>query len=281
MYEDIREEILVYFLTEFPTDRPVAYVEAIVKQFLSATVGEERAEEFWEKMGELVILDIVQEFNRRSELGLPLRYELADDVGRKIRGRADTDEERIHAVFQEALTSISDTDFEKLSARILQWAGCSSFWSTPASHDEGLDAFGLMNLDFPTPNDPEAIFPAVSMIAQAKHYSKEKLRTGHVREFVGSGVLASYRVFSTAADKYTELDLRPFTPIVFFLMCSGEVTRTARGLAKLAGVFLITSWDVFQMYRRHWERNGVAVPNSVALMKRLLLRELRGIPVAA
>jgi len=281
MYEDIREDVLVYFLTEFPVDHPVAYVELIVKEFLRVTVGDERAERFWVTMGESVIQDMIQEFNRRLELGLPLRYEPMDDVGEKIRGRSHTDEELAQATFQEALISISDTQFEQLSARILQWVGCTAFWSTPASHDEGLDAFGLMCLDLPAGNDPDAIFPAVCMLAQAKHYSKEKLRTGHVRELVGSGVLAKHGVYSTVAPKYSDLDMRPFAPTAFFLMCSGEVTRTTRGLARGAGVFLITSCEIFEMYRRHWAGKGVAVPNSVALMKRLLLKELSGIPVAA
>lgn len=281
MYEDIREEVLVHFLTEFPTDHPVTYVETVVSKLLRATLSEERVEDFWAKMGETVIRDVVQEFNRRTELALPLRYELMDDIGTKVRGRAGTDVERVQFVFQEALMSISPSEFEQLSARILEWAGCTSFWSTPASHDQGLDAFGLMHLDFPTPSDPEAGFPAVFMLVQAKHYSKEKLRTRHVREFVGSGVLAKYGVYSTAADKYKELEMRPFAPIVFFLVCSGEVTRATRGLAKRAGVFLLTSQDVFLLCRRHWERNGVAIPESVASMKRLVEQELRGIPVAA
>ena len=236
-------------------------------------------EDFWAKMGESVIEDIMQEFNHRTKLELPLRFELIDDVGQKVRGHAQTEEDLVQAAFQDALMGISHSEFEQLSARILEWAGCTSFWSTPQSHDEGLDAFGLMHLDFPNPRDPDARLPAVSMLAQAKHYLKEKVRTGHVREFVGSGVLAKYGIYSTAADKYTELEMRPFAPIAFFLVSSGEVTRTARGLARRAGVFLLTSQDIFRLCQRHWERKGVPIPDSVASMKRLLKRELRGIPV--
>ena len=87
----------------------------------------------------------------------------------------------------------------------------------------------------------ENVLPSVFMLVQAKHYKTTKVHTADIRELVGSTELAKYRIYSTAAEKYSELEMRPLAPIAQFMICLGESTRKARGLAKRAGVFILTA----------------------------------------
>ena len=82
-------------------------------------------------------------------------------------------------------------------------------------------------------------FPALYMLAQAKHYNKEIVHTAHIREFVGATVLAKHKIYSTAADKYIDLDNRLFSPVALWVIFSGEASRLTRGLANSSGIYLV------------------------------------------
>jgi len=178
---------MLYLLTEFPADHGVVYVEALVKRILGPVYTGDWIEGFWENLGREVLSDIVTEYNRRLRLGVTLRFEPVDDVGTKIRGRPQPGDDALFEAFQSSLLNISDTEFEFLAARVLRSAGCDRVWATPQSHDQGLDAFGIMPfIHLPTAADAEESHPSVVMLAQAKHYHTSKVHTGDIRELVGS-----------------------------------------------------------------------------------------------
>jgi len=77
--------------------------------------------------------------------------------------------------FQNSLHRTSAKDFEKLAAIVLRTLGCQEVFSTPSSHDQGVDAFGLQVLVEPT---PDGVIHGLTWIAQAKHYKATQVKTG-------------------------------------------------------------------------------------------------------
>jgi len=281
MHEIAREDSLLYFLTEFPLESPPVYVEQVVRDFLGGMYSEEWVDGWWAAVGDRMIGDLVDEYNKRLADGLPLRYEPVDDIGRKVRGSGIAKGEKFSAAFQEALLALSDDEFELLSARVLQWAGCTKVWTTPHSHDQGLDAFGVLPLlQVPGIWEPERDAPVLSMVAQAKHYSKEKVRTAQVREFVGAKYLAQFETYAVEGKKYPQLSLRPLAPIALVLVTSGEVTRTSRSLGRKAGIFFLSSSDLRVLFQDYWTRSLTTLPQSKRAVVALIRQELQGIPVA-
>lgn len=282
MYEIAREDTLLYFLTEFPLDSPPVYVEQVVRDFLGGTYGEEWIDHWWAAVGDRMMGDLVDEYNKRLTDGLPLRYEPVDDIGRKVKGSGIAKGEKFSAAFQEALLALSDDEFELLSARVLQWAGCTKVWATPHSHDQGLDAFGLLPLlQVPGIWDPQRDAPVLSMLAEAKHYSKEKVRTEKVRGLVGAKYLAQFEMYAVEETKYPELNLRPLAPIGLVLVTSGEVTRTSRLLGRKAGIFFLSSGDLRVLFQDYWMRSLTTLPQSKGAVVALIRQELKGIPIAS
>jgi len=281
MYETAREDIVLYFLTEFPLDSPPVYVERVARDVFRGVYAEEWIESWWDALGDQIIADLVDEYNKRLADGLPLRYEPFDDIGRKVRGSGIGKGEKFSAAFQEALLALSDDEFELLSARVLQWAGCAKVWATPHSHDQGLDAFGLLPLlQVPGIWDSDRDTPVLSMVAEAKHYSKEKVGTAKVREFVGAKYLAQFKIYAVEATKYPQLSLRPLAPIALVLVTSGEVTRTSRLLSRRAGIFFLSSGDLRVLFQHYWTRSLTTLPESKEAVVALIRQELQGIPVA-
>ena len=64
-FDEIREEIISFFLTEFPNDHAIAYVESVVKDYLLLSYAPEWVEDFWEKSGHRVLDDLTKEHTRR------------------------------------------------------------------------------------------------------------------------------------------------------------------------------------------------------------------------
>lgn len=280
MFEEIFDDIIAFFLTEFPTSSANTVVEAIAKEHLVSRYSTEVIDEFWEGFGQRVIDTLVEEFNRRSASGEALRYEPVDDIGEKVRGRAAGPEHLTS--FQDALLKISDKDFEALSARVLSWIGCSASWSTPSSHDEGLDAFGVLKirlrLDLPEVDDDQL---PLWMLVQAKHYLKEKVRPANLRELAGSTLLARFRTYASVKPKYTQLVLRPLGAAGAIMITSGEVTADARGLARRSGIVMLTTSDVFAIYSAYRSRLRKALPASVQGFAQSLRAEARRVQIAA
>ncbi len=277
-YELVKEQLLLFFLTEFTEDTPASYVETAARGFLRRTYSSEWIDGFWEKVGKSVISDLVEEYNRRITDGFPIHFTFVDDEGRKICGWSNPAVSFKTAVFQQALLRLKDAEFERLSGRILHFAGCTSAWATPISHDQGIDAFGYFSL-FSLPRisrEPHKFL--VWILVQAKHYDKEKVCSSDIREFLGSGKLAKYEIYATEGKKYQQLKLRPFSPIALVLVTSGEVKRTARLIAEKAGILLVAASDLCAIFSTHWSASKVEIPASPDQLVCLLRQEADRVP---
>lgn len=277
-YELVREQLLLFFLTEFTEDTPASYVETAARGFLRRTYSLEWIDGFWEKAGESVISDLVEEHNRRITDGFPIHFTFVDDEGRKICGWSNPSVSLKTTVFQQALLRLTDDEFERLSGRILHFVGCLNAWATPISHDQGIDAFG----NFPLFNLPrisgESHEFLVWIIVQAKHYNKEKVCSSDIREFLGSGKLAKYEIYATEGKKYQQLKLKPVGPIALVLVTSGEVKRTAKLIAEKAGILLVTASDLCSIFTNHWRSIKVRIPTSPDQLVSLLRQEAERVP---
>ena len=109
-----------------------------------------------------------------------------------------------------------------LAAIILRVIGCQEVFSTPSSHDQGVDAFGYQSLLHPT---PYGVTHGLTWIAQAKHYQSSQVTTGDVRELVGSRELLLAKVFSTVDERYKELRLRSYAPTAVALVIPKKSQR--------------------------------------------------------
>jgi len=186
---------------------------------------------------------LVEEFNLRLADKRPLRFQIADDsgIGKIVAGnhRKKLSQE---IRFQNSLHRMSASDFEMLAAIVLRVLGCQEVFSTPSSHDQGVDAFGYQRLVHPTPH---GVTHGLTWAAQAKHYRATRVTTGDVRELVGSKELLVAKVFSTVDERYKELRLRSYAPIAVVLITTEEIPTTVRRLADGAGVFVFASSDLF------------------------------------
>jgi hypothetical protein len=137
----------------------------------------------------------------------------------------------------------------------LKVLGCHEAFFTPASHDQGVDAFGYQELVSPT---PYGTTHGLTWIAQAKHYIRSNLTTGDVRELVGSKELLLAKVFSTVDERYKELTLKRYAPTAIALITTEEVPSTVRKLAEGAGVFVFAASDLFHILSPRLKTNTTA-----------------------
>ena len=281
-YTTAQEDVLSYFLTEFPSDSQAAYVEDVVKKFLEQTYAPDWIDQFWDGLGQAVISDLLDEYNRRIIEGFPVHFTFVDDEGRIVKGWTDPSLRFNTALFQRALLSLSDTEFERLSARLLHLAGCTDAWATPASHDQGLDGFGrLPVLESVRGNvGAESKEYWVWLVVQAKHYKKERVRSSEIREFVGSTHLAQLGIYAQEGKKYELLDWKPYTPRGLVFVTSGEVKRTSRLLADRTGIAMLTSSDLCAAFSTYWINAGEEVPESISELTSLLRYEAERVPLA-
>lgn len=252
IYQVAREQLLQFFLTELSDETPPAFVEDLAKQFLLRSHNLEWVNGFWESIGGDFISDLTDEYNIRLADGFPIYFEFIDDLGTKVRGYVNPDISYDTAAFQQALLLLTDTEFERLSGRILQLAGCSRAWVTPKSHDQGLDAFGCYHLfNLPKISSSSNIFESWILI-QAKHYNKEMVCSSEIREFIGSVELAKVHAFAVKGEKYPDLNLKLYTPITYILVTSGELKRTVHILAEKIGIILLSASDLCVIFSDNW-----------------------------
>lgn len=275
-YEIARGQLIHFFLTELSEATPPTFVEDISKEFLLRSHNPEWVDEFWEYLGEDFIADLIKEYNTRIEYGLPVYFTFIDELGTKVRGWLNPIITYDTSTFQRALLRLTDTEFERLSGRILHFVGCINSCATPKSHDQGLDAFGCYYLfDLPKISSASNIFRSWIFI-QAKHYNKEMVCTSDVREFVGSVQLAKSHTFAVKGEKYPQLDVRPCTPIAYILVTSGEVKQTTHLLAEKAGILFLSASDLCVIFSTKW---GADQPTSIDELVDKLRNEASQVPV--
>ena len=280
-FQTIRVRFLCYLLCEYPVDSQAQFLEEAVRSFMQSAYHGEYIDRFWRTVGSELQNDIVDEYNRRVSDGGSLRFTFLDDVGEKIVGSAGSSvATKTEIIFQDALNSLTPGEFEALAPVVLKLAGCTPVWGTPASHDQGLDAFGY-SMFFQTKQLKwKGAAPSVVFLAQAKHYTKYKIDSALIREFVGAAKLAQHHVYAVHCEKYADLTFRPFSPVALVYLTSGEVSRSAKILAQNAGVILLASDEMCCLFTDHWGGSGVGVPATQRAFEARLKKEAEGLQIA-
>lgn len=270
-------EVFAYFMTEYAIDSPPALLADKVQEILERNLRPERAEELTRKFLINIQRKLVDEFNERFGCQSSLRFQIIDTDGDKIAGIGDLAEtEKIE--FQDAINRLSHSEFEGLSALVLEEAGCTFLRRTPESHDQGIDAFGYMGI-LGADTDLHLInTPRITFLAQAKHYSKCKIGSKDVREFVGTYTLALHKIYSTVDNRYEELDFAPLSPVCLIFVTSEEIPSTVKRMAERSGMIALSSDDLFRIFGEQAARKGLKVTKDN--LATTWIPKMRAIPVA-
>jgi hypothetical protein len=270
-------DIVAYFMTEYASDAPPSLLETTVRDFYQQVYRPEIAAEYCSKYLEQIRSILVQEFNERFEKSYTLRFSLIDPDGKQIAGIGNL-KNRERIAFQDGLNQLSASEFEGLAALVLEIAGCTYVRRTPASHDQGVDAFGHSTfLQKPTGGWCGGQ-PKTTFMAQAKHYSECKVGSKDIREFVGSYDLALHKVFSTIDTRYKDLDLLPFAPTALLFITSQEIPNTVKRVASRAGIVVLGSDDLFDILLPHLPKRAAAITST--WLKDNWVAKIEKIPVA-
>lgn len=267
----IQDELVSYFLCEYSPVAPKKKLTEIVREYAARKYSNEYVETFVSEKLDSLRSVLVDEFNARSSADRALRFEVVDPAaeGHILRGyKKEKSDARL--AFQDALNELSPNHFESLAAVVLKHLDCDSTFTTPQSHDQGVDAFGY-----------RAIFPSLSRavshqlvwIAQAKHYKKFPISTNVVRELVGTGEMLLSRIFSTVDERYKELELKPYGPTALLLVTTHEFPSTVRRLAERAGAFVLEASDLYDLIGLR-----IKSPVNVAALESFITSEMAGIP---
>jgi hypothetical protein len=220
---------------------------------------------------------LIDEYNTRFGKKHTLRFRFLDEDGEKIAGIGHhAEKEKIR--FQNAINELSCSEFESLSAYILKLAGCETFWKTPDSHDQGLDAFGYRNFLERRDGEWFAGIPRLIFLAQAKHFSDCKVGSKDIREFVGSFKLAAHKIYSTVDEKYTDLTIPPLAPVALLFITTEEVPLTVKRMAVKAGIVVLSSDDLYDVLIRSWSDRPVRLTQNWFIKK--LRKSIQNIPKA-
>jgi len=259
--EHVKAEILSYLLTLYPVNSEPCYLDDVVRGYLIRYYASEFVDSFLCEQCERFRSDLVYETNDRIQTGASLRYKVLDDMGIRISGSAYRTDPSPRLVFQDALQELRPSDFENLSGAILRLAGCHTVWLTPLSHDQGLDAFGYSWL-FQQSSMWKNIYHRIVFLAQAKHYLKNPVRSPDLREFIGAVICAKHGVYAVLKDPYPDLVISAFAPLALVYLTSGELTVSAKTLARNSGIIIIASDDLYDLLVSHWEGETQGVPKT-------------------
>src|SRR5579864_8338860 len=194
MLDQIAQLCLSHFLCQFDPKSKKRLTQDVVREVALEVYSPDKVNEFIDYHLAKFQTTLVEEFNQRLANKRPLRFQIADDAGiGKIVAGSRRKKLAKEIRFQNSLHRTSPADFEKLAAIVLRVLGCQEVFSTPSSHDQGVDAFGYQTLVHPT---PYGVTHGLTWIAQAKHYTAMRVTTGDVRQLVGSKELLVAKVFS-------------------------------------------------------------------------------------
>jgi hypothetical protein len=248
---------------------------------MKPTYQDDYTDQFWRGVGGDLQREVVEEYNRRLSEGGSLRFTFLDDAGEKISGACGTpNQAKPEVLFQDALNSLKADEFEALSPLVLKIAGCEPVWATPASHDQGLDAFGYSAFFCTKTIKWKGGIPNVVFLAQAKHYTKYKIDSALIREFVGSVKLAKHDVYAVHSEKYRDLSFRAFSPVALVYLTSGEISHSAKTLAQNAGIVLLASDEIYHVFQDYWQKLKISVPATIKAFKSRLQKDIHGFQVA-
>lgn len=245
MLDQIAKLCLSHFLCEFDPRSRKRLTRDVIREIARPVFSAEMVNEFVDERMVKFQQMLVEEFNDRYRDKRPLRFQIADQAGEGTMVAGYQRKKLAQEIrFQNSLHRTTDDEFEKLAAIVLRVVGCTEVFSTPSSHDQGIDAFGYMALVAET---PYGVTHGLTWIAQAKHYRATEVSTGDVRELIGSKELLVAKVFSTVDQRYKELRLRLYAPTAVALITTEEIPSTVRRLADGAGVFVFAASDLFYL----------------------------------
>ncbi len=158
------------------------------------------------------------------------------------------------------IQKLSPNEFEKLCERILVLMGCDLTSATKASHDQGIDFYGRINLHAHVHKDDIFGYFARDLhtwiIGQAKHFDSCSLGTEDCRALVGSVALSRSKLYALDKDPYQDLDVSICHPVVMLMMTSGDISAAARKLCNKVGIVARDGEEMAQFIE---ERLGVNV----------------------
>jgi hypothetical protein len=272
LYGQIHDLLLSHFLCEYSPTSPKKHLQDIVRVTAARQYSVETVENFLAARLDTFRTALVAEFNHRISEGLPLRFEVVDTLGEghQLRGyRINRSDGRL--AFQNVLHDLDPARFEHLSAVVLKRFRCEQVFLTPQSHDQGVDSFGYRTV---FPSLSKAVSHKLVWIAQAKHYVTHAVSTSVVRELVGSNELLISKIFSTVDERYKQLSLTPYGPAALVLITTHEIPSTVRRLAERAGVYVLESSDLFELFK-----TDLTAPFTLKKLEALLEKEVLGVPV--
>jgi hypothetical protein len=155
----------------------------------------------------------------------------------------------------EHVSEISDSDFERLSGKVLELLQVEQAHVSRRTADQGIDFFGRVRFgDILKPpllhSGPEKNFH-VWLVGQSKHYPESRVSTQEVRELVGSVELARAKVFAGRADPLTELRARFCDPVFYLFFTSGRFTRDSKDVLSRSGVLSFNGLQIAQFLADH------------------------------
>lgn len=273
MWEQIASLCLAHFLTAFDPRTKAVFTRDVVRATAAKTYALDKVDEFIDDHLVAFQQTLVDEFNERLRDKRPLRFRISDraGVGSVVKGFRHPKTPR-EITFQNALNRVTPRQFEVLAAILLRQIGCTNVYSTPESHDQGVDAFGTVVLVKAT---PYGVTQPLTWIAQAKHYRQTSVSTCDVRELVGSADLLLAKAFSTIDERYAELRLRSYAPTAVALITTEEIPATVRRLAESAGVFVFAASDLYFLMKPRLRKV------TVRSIRTLIERESKSIRVLA
>ena len=147
------------------------------------------------------------------------------------------------------IRSLNFSLFERFGKSVLRELGCTTSRVTSHAGDQGIDFYGELSV-----GSLVGVNPALSklmhetkvkVVGQAKHYPNASIGPAVVRELVGALSLSRTQTFSKMnLDLLSEIQLRPFSPLVAMLFTTGGFTKGARYLADQAGLVVFSGWQL-------------------------------------
>jgi hypothetical protein len=252
--KSIPEFVLFKLMSNFDCTSPSVPLGQAVLAELEKDLPKDKAVELYARYSAVIEKKVVDEYNEWGGDYNKLRFQISQtDSDTFIKGNRSY--ERTLLKFQKILGGVSPTEFEVMGAVILKYLGCKGVFRTPASHDQGIDAFGSLPFpkqirDFTVENDMCVV------LAQVKHYNEGIVGSSDFRELIGSTELAVHRIFSTVDERYKDLNLLPYSPKLLLFLTSGSVSKGFARMAKRAGVVTISLFDLHAKERKIFKGNS-------------------------
>lgn len=232
--------------------RPIGEVLVDIIEAENWTTEVESAEELAEKWVQRFQFFLKKKALEESERSLISCFEFNTANEEYIQGScfvepSSSEEERegkrrrancVHV--KDALSKISDQQFEVLCARVLRLMHVEDPIHTRYSMDHGIDFFGRMPIGEII--KPSAISSGaesqmkVWLVGQAKNYKSSQVSTKDVRELIGAVSLARSKTYVGQTNPFSNLNIRLCDPIFYLFFTTGSFSRDAFALFKKTGI---------------------------------------------